>query len=43
MPGGPLEVGHGVPYLSIAIPVCCLLLVACGKKWQKLTFLARAV
>ena len=21
MPGGPLEVGHGVSYLSIAIPV----------------------
>ena len=22
MPGGPLEVGYGVSYLSIAIPVC---------------------
>ena len=34
MPGGPLEVGYGVSYLSIAIPVPC---PHVAKNHQKLT------
>ena len=32
MPGGPLEVGYGVSYLSIAIPVprCASAVAMCG-------------